>query len=376
MDFFTRETHWLLSTTEIENIFLEEYLIDATSLQLKVYLFVQKYTQQQNKISIKKLAAKLHVSEDMVLDALDYWEKLDVVVINRDDNEISNINALSLRLKYMESTYSIKVREKSETKILDKKEILQKMLVKTLGRNVFPNEIKKINDTITRKNIDYDLLHICLDVIKENSKKPTTNLINNFLLTVANNGIKTDLEAKGAFKKQFERYNIHNSIFEYLGLYREPTQGEKNQIDTWLDNGYSIDDIKKSVDKTSGSSKISFNYIEKILYSDKKDDIDERLYFSKDDTRKKEYKNILNYMSIFRLPTVPEMEMLDELLDNENFTVQNIINNIEEVLSSKSKASVQVLYNSLLNKKNNKVKLSSLIIEEDSFSEIESYYDN
>ena len=73
----TRE--YYLFDTNVENMFINEYMPTAPGEYVKVYLFALMYADLDKEMSNEMLARQLGMQEEDVLKAWNYWEKLHVV---------------------------------------------------------------------------------------------------------------------------------------------------------------------------------------------------------------------------------------------------------------------------------------------------------
>ncbi|MGN0164755.1 MAG: DnaD domain protein [Lachnospiraceae bacterium] len=80
--------------TIVSNRFIDEYLVDASGLNLKVYLYLLRYTYvPEADISLKNIAHSLDITESQVVKSLKYWQKLSLLDFTLDDNnEIKRIS--------------------------------------------------------------------------------------------------------------------------------------------------------------------------------------------------------------------------------------------------------------------------------------------
>ena len=99
---FTKEKvkDFYLLSTDVENIFLSEYMPTAPGDYVKVFLYGLLYSQNNVEINNRQFASQLQMSEKQVEDAWSYWEQLGIVsrkyIINTNeyDIEIKNLRAL------------------------------------------------------------------------------------------------------------------------------------------------------------------------------------------------------------------------------------------------------------------------------------------
>ena len=70
---------FFLLTTDVENIFLNEYMPGAPGDFVKVYLYGLLYGESEVDMSNEVLAKQLRISEKTAENAWDYWESMGVI---------------------------------------------------------------------------------------------------------------------------------------------------------------------------------------------------------------------------------------------------------------------------------------------------------
>ena len=74
-------------TTAINNSFIRKYMLDANGSYVKVYLYLSMCIQSgERNLSISSLADMMENTEKDILRALRYWEKKDLLHIQRDSS--------------------------------------------------------------------------------------------------------------------------------------------------------------------------------------------------------------------------------------------------------------------------------------------------
>ena len=68
-----------LLTTDVENMFINEYLPGAPGEYVKVFLYGLLYAQLGTEMTHSAMAAQLGLSEKTLADAWNYWEQMGVV---------------------------------------------------------------------------------------------------------------------------------------------------------------------------------------------------------------------------------------------------------------------------------------------------------
>ena len=68
-----------LLTTDVENIFINEYMPTSPGDFVKIYLYGLLYSQNDAEMSFEQMSRQLGVSRSRIEDAWLYWEKMGVI---------------------------------------------------------------------------------------------------------------------------------------------------------------------------------------------------------------------------------------------------------------------------------------------------------
>ena len=92
---------YYLFDTDIENMFINEYMPSAPGEYVKVYLFALMYADLDQPVTDGMLAKELDMKEEDVRSAWDYWEKLCVIRrLPADESGERPVEFLSLKEQF------------------------------------------------------------------------------------------------------------------------------------------------------------------------------------------------------------------------------------------------------------------------------------
>lgn len=271
-----------LLTSEIENIFLNEYMPSAPGDHVKVYLFGLMYAQQKEEMTHQTLARQLRLSEEQVDQAWTYWAETGVVrkhphgtpgLLNYD------IEFCSLR----EQMYGRPQEEEtdaegqsSSTAPAGKEDIPQMMASSDL-KNLL-GDIERLTGKIlsAREAQDvYSWLHdfgATPEVIKYafdycvNRGKSNIKYIARVVAQWSEQGFRTEEDVKEYLAGLDQRYAEHKRILQALGMNRGATEAEKKLMDTWMDEmHFNMERILEACGRTVSISNPNLRYVNKIL---------------------------------------------------------------------------------------------------------------
>ncbi len=280
-----------LYSTEVENLFINEYLPAAPGDYVKVYLFGLMCARHDLEIDSRNLANILGISEDDVEEAWIYWDSRGLVkkIRNKDDGSyglvfISQIEALYGKTLVAPEPSDIQEETEddempiylsiddeeyetvAESRLVDKKlRELYRKYQETAGRTVSRQETSKIEDAIRVYGIEPDIFDFAIDYCAD-LEKYSVDYIFKVALRWTEEGCRTVEDAK----KLLEKHNLRNSwyrqVFKALGFNRLPAPADREIMDRWFDEmKCSIGEVIDACSATAGIRDPNLRYVNKIL---------------------------------------------------------------------------------------------------------------
>ncbi len=290
MKIFTSKQNLYLSNTEVENLFISEYMIPADGLYVKVWLLAKMYLESGASISNESIARYLGTSKAQVLDAWHYWETKGVVHKHVNGPDPEDFDVEFVCLKELMFAGERKTAENSEAAALKGSEDDSDSPLDELNRvtyspallDLFSKVEQKVNRTLNSSEIKevsvwHDEMGLTSDVIlkaydiciNERKKKPTKSYVGSIVKSWYKKGLFDKEKLDTYLYEHDKRHNYYKRIFRALGFVgRFPTEEEQRIMDSWFDE-YNLDisTILEACKKTSGISNPSINYINAILKS-------------------------------------------------------------------------------------------------------------
>ena len=262
-----------LQTTDVENIFINEYMPAAPGDYVKVYLYGLMYAQQQMEMTHESLAKQLRISEEEVDRAWTYWADMKAVlkIPNGSGAKLAyDIEFVNLR----ELMYGSASREKDFSSFGEKADgLIQNRELKDMirqieqvsGKILSPKETKEIYSWIedfqaTPEIIRYAYRYCC--------EKGKTNFkyITKVVAQWAGQGFKTEEDVKNFLEGLDQRYAVQKRILQALGMNRGATEAEKELIDTWFDQmHFNLERVLEACGKTVSIANPNLRYVNKVL---------------------------------------------------------------------------------------------------------------
>ena len=176
--------HLANNVTQVDNIFLTNYLPYADSQAVRVYIYglfkCQDSNAQDN--TLERFSTELHISVEEVEKAFNYWQEQGLVQI---------INVIPFEVRYLPLTDVINNNKKYNAKKYENFNVQAQEILR--GRMITPNEYREYYDLIERLHIEKNALLSIIDfcVKYKNSDKIGYAYITAVAKEWANQGITT-----------------------------------------------------------------------------------------------------------------------------------------------------------------------------------------
>lgn len=267
-DFYLRDTN-------VENIFINEYLTQAPGDYVKAYLFALMYADFDLHMTNETIAKHLGMEDEEVLKAWTYWEKMGVIRKHYEkpgDKFRYQVEFLNLK----ELAYGKKQKSrKSDSKVPDRlKKLMEDDAVKDMyseieritGRLFEGREPAEIMSWITDYNANPEMIVYAYSYCVKKKSHSNHKYVAAVVKEWVNQGLKTIDQIEDYLEETDNRHYLYKRVLRALGFLRNATEEEKRIMDTWFDQmGFSIDKVLDACKKTTGISNPNINYINSVL---------------------------------------------------------------------------------------------------------------
>ncbi len=259
MSFCRFSTEFIASSkTELDNIFINDYLPFAKPADVVVYVY-GLYLCNSNGFdnSLSNVAQTLNMSEEDVISAFEFWEEQGLVQIFRTNPiEVTYIplkNVVTANKLYKPDKYTIFNQQANE--IFKGK------------RSISKHEYQEYYDFIERYHVEQEALLMIMQYCVETKQSAVGY---NYILTVAKNwaneGITSTIQVEERLQKFQEKSPEITEIFNLVGIKRSPYVEERSLLNKWLnDYGFNIEVILHICKSFKGKNRFSFEKADKIL---------------------------------------------------------------------------------------------------------------
>ena len=302
----------LFSNTSLPDVFITEYLSEASGDYIKVYLYLLFLSKYNKDIKLNDLSKKIALPLTIIQDALKYWEEAGVITKKGTGYIVNNIQEIELN-----KLYSPKLEISKESVQNMQKDKSRSNAIEAINSNFFqgimsPSWYSDIDLWFKKFGFDEEvmiaLFRYCFD---------KSALHKNYVKTVAEawygNNIKTfaDLEEYDENNEKIKK--AKKNISKKLGLNRNLTQYEEAYVEKWLQEyKYDLEIIELALKKTTSKSNPNFDYIDKIIT-----DWYERKLLNSEDVK--------NYLLEFKNKS-KQVKELEKKTGYQNYDQRNITN--------------------------------------------------
>lgn len=302
----------LFSNTSLPDVFITEYLSEASGDYIKVYLYLLFLSKYNKDIKLNDLSKKIALPLTIIQDAIKYWEDTGVVTKKGTGYIVNNIQEIELN-----KLYSPKLELSKESVQNMQKDKSRSNAIEAINSNFFqgimsPSWYSDIDLWFKKFGFDEEvmiaLFRYCFD---------KSALHKNYVKTVAEawygNNIKTfaDLEEYDENNEKIKK--AKKNISKKLGLNRNLTQYEEAYVEKWLQEyKYDLEIIELALKKTTSKSNPNFDYIDKIIT-----DWYERKLLNSEDVK--------NYLLEFKNKS-KQVKELEKKTGYQNYDQRNITN--------------------------------------------------
>lgn len=292
---------YYLFTTDVENVYINEYMTEAPGEYVKAYLYGLFCSEHGMELKSALMAEVLHMDEDRLREAWEYWERMNVVAIEEDEEDYTVI-FLSLREQLFSGEQGVDRAIEMSDEVIDEGEELRNLTEAAedmLGRPLNGRELQEISSWTNDLGVTAEVIYEAFDYCSEIGKT-SINYISKVVLAWAKEGLTTREMVKEYLERTSERQGVYRKILNSLGLKRNITEAEKRLVDSWLDDmKFSLERILEACEKAGFTQSPNLRYVNKVLENWKQEadtwgrDVNQRVNVSQN-TLNKYYEYLRN----------------------------------------------------------------------------------
>jgi len=272
---FTRqaESNYLFADTEVENLFISEYLAKADGDYIKVYLYALMCSGSGLECNNQILARQLGLEEKTIEEAWSYWEEKGTVkklFTSPGKADVYDIEFVSLRTAIMAGSSS--AGEEKRVSLGSKQlSALYKNIEAICSRMLSGTELEEISSLISDYGMDPELVSFGFKYCTESRKSNKARYVAAVLKDWKAKDLMSVQDVTEFLSGVDMHYEQYRRIFRELGFSRNPSEPEKRMMNTWLDDmALPMDRIIEACEKTTRIASPNLSYVNTVLVGESK----------------------------------------------------------------------------------------------------------
>ena len=245
------------NSTEIDNIFINNYLPYADANFVKIYLYGLYKCQDSNSHdnTLENFANELNMSQEDIEKAFYYWQEQGLVQI---------LNVIPFEVRYLPISDVINNTKKYNAKKYQSFNAQAQEIL--CGRMITPNEYREYYDIIERLHMEKEAL---LMIINYCVNTKGDNVGYSYIVTIAKDWVNQKITTAKQVEDRLLEFESLKSGMEYLikimGIKRLPNIEERTLYQKWIQQGFNDEVLTYVAKKLKSKSKASFQYMDSIL---------------------------------------------------------------------------------------------------------------
>lgn len=268
-----------LHDTRVENMFINEYMVNAPGDYVKVFLYGLMYADLSMPLENDMIARELSMEEEQVLMAWSYWEKRGVIrkhFSNPEDKFRYEVEFIDLKEQLFGGAGGRKAATKKEIPPHLKKQLddgvmrdMFAQIERITGRFLTGTEPSNIQNWLIDYGISPEVAIYAYSYChNQRGGKNQNSYVNAVLRDWVDRGLTTISDIEGYLTESDSRHSQYKRVMKALGFTRNSTEEEKRIMDVWFDDyDFGLETVLEACKKTSGISSPNINYVNAVLTS-------------------------------------------------------------------------------------------------------------
>lgn len=245
------------NSTEVDNIFINNYLPYADANYVKIYLYGLYKCQDSNSRdnTLENFANELNLSQEEIEKAFYYWQEQGLVQI---------LNVIPFEVRYLPISDVLNNTKKYNVKKYQSFNAQAQEILS--GRMITPNEYREYYDIIERLHMEKEallmIINYCVN-IKGN------NVGYAYITTIAKDWANQKITTAKQVEERLLEFESLQTGMEYLlklmGSKRLPNIEERSLYQKWVQQGFDDEVLTYVAKKMKAKNKASFQYMDNVL---------------------------------------------------------------------------------------------------------------
>ncbi len=271
MSFSTQHVkNYYLYDTEIENLFISEYMPSAPGNYVKLFLYALMSAKSDLGFDNETAARKLGMSLAEVVEGWTYWESQGLVrktCPDPQDRDRFDIEFLNIK----EAAFGRRSSEEDlpQTSVkLDDRELstLFGDVEKATGRILESGEPEEISSWIRDFGADPEVIVLAYTYCSRNRRSNRYRYVGTVIKDWLAKRLTSAQDVEEYLATVDRHYDLYKKVCRELGFHRNPTEPEKRIMDSWFgEMGFTIEKVLEACQKTAGIANPNIKYVDSVL---------------------------------------------------------------------------------------------------------------
>ena len=264
-------SNYYLYDTQVENLFLSEYMASAPGEYVKAYLLALMYAQLNKPADDRMIARSVGMDPEKMKECWAYWEGRGVVrriYADPEDSSVFRVEFVNLREEVFGSRTpagETKASARLDDKALAK---LYRDVEAAAGRMLEAREPEEIASWLSEYGMTPEFILCGYRFCSARRRNNRCRYVATVLKDWKSKGFTSPAQVEEYLQGMDRHFDLQKQIFRALGFSRNATEEEKRIMNKWFDDyGFDLEKIKEACSKTSGISNPNINYVDSILTS-------------------------------------------------------------------------------------------------------------
>ena len=262
-------SNYYLYDTQVENLFIAEYMASAPGEFVKAYLLASMYAQLNMPADDRIIAKAAGVAPEKMEECWAYWEGRGVVRRVYEDPE----NSSSCRVEFVnlrEEVFGSRepAAKKSAAARLDDKALarLYRDVEAAAGRMLEATEPEEIASWLSEYAMTPEFILCGYKFCAARRRSTRCRYVGTVLKDWKSKGFASPSQVEEYLQGMDRHYDLQRKIFKELGFTRSATEEEKRIMNKWFDDyGFDLEKIREACGKTAGIANPNINYVDAVL---------------------------------------------------------------------------------------------------------------
>ena len=262
-------SNYYLYDTQVENLFIAEYMASAPGEFVKAYLLASMYAQLNMPADDRMIARAVGMPAEKMAECWAYWEGRGVVRrVYADPEDTGSFSVEFVNLREEVFGQRAPAKEAGSAARLDDKALarLYRDVEAVTGRMLEAIEPEEISSWLTEYKMTPEFILCGYQFCASRRRSSRCRYVGAVLKDWKSKGFSSPAQVEEYLEGMDRHYDLQRQIFRELGFTRSATEEEKRIMNKWFDDyGFDLEKIREACKRTAGIPNPNINYVDSVL---------------------------------------------------------------------------------------------------------------